>query len=82
MKPDEFEEARRRGLIGQGTTRAAVIAFRKGRGLAPTMTVNIEALMAEQRRLQETERRLLDELDRVRGRAAEIARLLDEGGKA
>jgi hypothetical protein len=82
LKPEEFDEARRRGLIGQGTTRAAIIAFRKGRCLAPTMTVNIEALLAEQRRLQETERRLLDELDRVRGRAVEIARLLDEGEKA
>ena len=76
LKPEEFEEARRRGLISQNTTRAAVIAFRKSRSRLD-ITVNIEGLMAERRRIQEARRRMLEELVRMRRRSAEIARLLE-----
>ena len=77
LRPEEFEEAQRLGLISRNTTRAAVIAFRKERELNPPMTVSIEGLMAERRRIQETRRRMLEELVRMRRRSAEIARLLE-----
>jgi hypothetical protein len=82
LPPEDFEEAKRRGLIGRNTTRAAVIAFRKERATRP-MTLNIEGLFAERRRIQEARRRMLQELLRMRRRSTEIARILDgapEGG--
>jgi hypothetical protein len=82
LPPEDFEEAKRRGMIGRNTTRAAVIAFRKERATRP-MTLNIEGLLAERRRIQEARRRMLQELLRMRRRSTEIARILDgapEGG--
>jgi hypothetical protein len=77
LEPRELEAARSKGLVSANTSRSALIAFRKERSISVPQ-VDISGLLAEQRRLRATRRRLLEELLRTRKRFAEIARLLQE----
>ena len=74
---EELEEAKRRGLVAPHTTRAAVLAFRKERASTKPVQVDVKALLAEQRRLKDQRRQLLQQLLVIRHRDREIRELLN-----
>jgi hypothetical protein len=76
LKPEELEVARKEGLVTPRTSRSTIIAFRRTRSAARP-EVDLNALAAEARRIRETRRRMLTELIKMRRRASEIARLLE-----
>jgi hypothetical protein len=76
LKPEELEVARQEGLITPKTSRSVLIAFRRTR-TAARPEINLNALAAEARRIRDTRRRMLDDLIKMRRRAAEIAKLLE-----
>jgi hypothetical protein len=76
LKPEELEIARREGLVTPKTSRSTLIAFRRTRS-AERPEVDLNALAAEARRIRETRRRMMGELIKMRRRASEIAKLLE-----
>ncbi|MCQ4158692.1 hypothetical protein NON00_01960 [Roseomonas sp. GC11] len=82
MPPEQIAIARQRGLISQSTTRAQLMALRKELSRAAPSTVDLGALLAERRRLQEARLRGLEELRRIRTRLREINRVLEGGDPA
>ena len=88
MEAGDFAEAKRRGLVSQSVTRAAIIAFRKERQRAAEASTRVDeaGLRAEAQRLGNRIAQLQAEIRTLECRRAEIARLLtpepEEGGKA
>jgi len=78
LPPEDFQEALRQGLVSPNTSRAKIIAFRRERSHAGRVQVDLKSLQAEQRRLREKRRHMLEELVGMRRRYGEIARLLEE----
>ena len=74
---DDLNEARRRGLVGAHTTRAAILAFRKEITTKPDRGIEVKALLAERRRVREQRRQLLLQLVDLRRRDREIGTLLN-----
>jgi hypothetical protein len=75
LEAHELEAARGKGLIGPGTSRSALIAFRKQMAVG-VATVDVPSLMAEHRRIDARMRRMQEELRSLAERKAEIERLL------
>lgn len=82
MPPEQVAVAQQRGLVNQSATRAQLIALRKELSRSAPSTVNLGALMAERRRLQEARRRAIQELQRMRARIREIDHALRNDDKS
>jgi hypothetical protein len=79
LPPDGLAAAKEHGLIAPNTSRATLIAFRRSLTMQKP-TVDFAALMAEQRRILATRRRLLEELIQLRRRSKEISETLSSDG--
>jgi hypothetical protein len=72
MPPEQVSVAQQRGLVTQAATRSQLIALRKELSQSATKTIDFAALRAERRRLQETRRQTIRNLQRLRIRLREI----------
>lgn len=78
LAPGELDAARRRGLVAPTTSRSALIAFRREIAALSVAQVDVAGLLAERRRIDARLVRLRDEIDDLKARRDEIARVLGE----
>lgn len=78
LAPGELDAARGRGLVAPTTSRSALIAFRREIAASSVAQVDVAGLLAERRRIDARLVRLRDEIEGLKVRRDEIARVLGE----